>query len=114
MRIGELSRRAGVSASRIRFYEKRKLLPPAVRGANGYRDYPCSAEATLSLIDGAQRLGFSLGQIRVGLGGSETDFPSPAAVAEALREKLTSVEQHIEEAQARRRHLMQLMKEMGA
>lgn len=113
MRIGELSRRAGVSASRIRFYEKHELLPPAVRRANGYRDYPLSAVKTLSLIDGAQRLGFSLGEIRVGLSEAAPDFPSPAAVVEALQAKLASVEQHIEEAQARRRQLLKLLKQIG-
>ena len=112
MRIGELSRRAGISASRIRLYEKRKLIPPAVRGANGHREYPLSAEKTLSLIDCARRLGFSLGEIRVGISEAAPDFPSPAAMAEALRARLTSVEQHIEEAQARRRQVLQLLKEM--
>jgi MerR family transcriptional regulator, copper efflux regulator len=50
MRIGELSRRTGISTSRIRFYEKRKVLPKAARGGNGYREYPDAAAKTLALI----------------------------------------------------------------
>jgi DNA-binding transcriptional MerR regulator len=38
MRIGELSRRTGVKAHQLRYYEAQGLLE-ADRGANGYRDY---------------------------------------------------------------------------
>jgi DNA-binding transcriptional MerR regulator len=38
MRIGELSRRTGVNAHQLRYYESQGLLEPA-RGANGYREY---------------------------------------------------------------------------
>jgi len=40
MRIGELSRRTGISTSRIRFYEKHDVLPEPIRDENGYRTYP--------------------------------------------------------------------------
>lgn len=39
MKIGELARRTGLAASRIRFYEEAGLLV-VQRQANGYRDYP--------------------------------------------------------------------------
>jgi DNA-binding transcriptional MerR regulator len=42
MRIGELSRRTGVNAHQLRYYESQGLLEPA-RGANGYREYDESA-----------------------------------------------------------------------
>jgi DNA-binding transcriptional MerR regulator len=42
MRIGELSRRTGVNAHQLRYYEAQGLLEPA-RGANGYREYDESA-----------------------------------------------------------------------
>ena len=32
MRIGELSKKAGISTSRIRFYERHEVLPKAIRG----------------------------------------------------------------------------------
>ena len=53
MRIGELSKRTGISTSRIRFYEKRGVLSKAARGENGYREYPDTAMKMLSLIDDA-------------------------------------------------------------
>ncbi|MGC0418287.1 MerR family transcriptional regulator [Embleya sp. AB8] len=42
MRIGELSRRTGVNAHQLRYYETQGLLE-ADRGANGYREYDESA-----------------------------------------------------------------------
>lgn len=38
MLIGELSRRTGVNAHQLRYYEAQGLLEPE-RGANGYREY---------------------------------------------------------------------------
>jgi DNA-binding transcriptional MerR regulator len=63
MRIGFLAARAGIPASRIRFYESKGLLPPPARRASGYRDYDDEALATLMLIRRAQRLGYSLAEI---------------------------------------------------
>jgi DNA-binding transcriptional MerR regulator len=113
MRIGELSKKTGIATSRIRFYEAHALLPKATRGENGYRDYPDSAVKMLHLIDGAQRLGFSLSEIRFGLSEAAPNFPSHAAMVRALRSKLASIDQHIKEAQARRREIVKLLKEMS-
>jgi MerR family transcriptional regulator, copper efflux regulator len=97
MRIGELSRTAGISTSRIRFYEKHEVLPKARRSENGYREYPDTAVKMLSLIDDAQRLGFSLSEIRDGLSESAPNFPSRASMVKALRSKLESIDRHIKE-----------------
>jgi DNA-binding transcriptional MerR regulator len=64
MKIGELAKLTGLSASRIRFYESAGLLQAVARKANGYRDYPVETAAVLEIIDSAQRAGFSLEQIR--------------------------------------------------
>ncbi len=111
MRIGELSRRTGISTSRIRFYEKHDVLPKPVRGENGYRTYPDTAVKILELIDGAQRLGFSLSEIRTGLSEAAPNLPSHAAMAKALRGKLAHIDQHMKEVRARRRQIVKLLKE---
>lgn len=64
MKIGELARRTGLTASRIRFYESLGLLPMVDRLPNGYRHYPKDAQLVLELIDTAQQAGFSLDEIR--------------------------------------------------
>jgi DNA-binding transcriptional MerR regulator len=68
--IGALARRLNVSTSMLRFYEREGLLAPERRSASGYRLYPQSAEKTLLFIRRAQRLGFSLNDIRLLLRGS--------------------------------------------
>ena len=113
MRIGELSRRTGISTSRIRFYEKHNVLPKPTRNGNGYRTYPDTAVKFLSLIDGAQRLGFSLSEIRAALSEAAPNFPSRAAMVKALRGKLDHIDQHIKEVRARQRQIVKLFGEMS-
>jgi DNA-binding transcriptional MerR regulator len=113
MRIGELSQKTGIAPSRIRFYERREVLPEANRGENGYREYPATAVKMLQLIDGAQRLGFSLSEIRAGLSEAAPHFPSHEAMVTALRNKLEHIDQHMKEVRARRRAIVALLEELG-
>jgi DNA-binding transcriptional MerR regulator len=64
MRIGELAKRSGLAASRIRFYEASGLIKSVERTSNGYRDYAPDAEWLLEMITSAQSAGFSLEEIR--------------------------------------------------
>ncbi|MGA0602842.1 MerR family transcriptional regulator [Caulobacter sp. KR2-114] len=113
MRIGELSRLTGVAPSRIRFYERNGVLPPAGRGLNGYREYPQTAVKRLGLIDTSQRLGFSLAEIRAALAEAAPNFPSHDALARALRAKLAALDQHLKDVRARRREIEALLRSLG-
>ena len=64
MKIGELAKRTGLSASKIRFYEDIGLLKMVERKANGYRSYPEEAEVVLNLIVSGQQAGFSLDELK--------------------------------------------------
>ncbi|KMN81076.1 MerR family transcriptional regulator [Chromobacterium alkanivorans] len=64
MKIGELAKRCGMTASRIRFYEASGLIRAVARGANGYRDYGPETLRLLEVISSAQNAGFSLDEIR--------------------------------------------------
>ena len=112
MRIGELARRSELSTSRIRFYEARGLLPKADRRDNGYRDYAEAAVETLRLIQGAQELGFSLGEIKRGLAQAGAQPPPKDEMLEALRRKLASLDRHIGEVTLRRQRIIDLIEKI--
>lgn len=90
MKIGELARRTGLTASRIRFYESLGLLPMVDRMPNGYRHYPKDAQLVLELIDTAQQAGFSLDEIRTLL-PTNLEKWGHAALAATLRRKLADI-----------------------
>lgn len=106
MKIGEVAKRAGVTTSRIRFYEAEGLIPSAPRGANGYRDYPETLVATLRFVEQAQRLGFSLKEIA---GHAAMEGKVCETLPQKLRDKLAEVDAHIAAAQARRAELVTLI-----
>lgn len=60
--ICDVAQRAGTSASRIRYYEARGLLPEPEREA-GKRRYGEEVFRRLAIIDAAQRVGFTLEEI---------------------------------------------------
>lgn len=91
MKIGELAKLTGLTASRIRFYESAGLLQAVARRANGYRDYPPDAASILEIIDSAQRAGFSLAQIRHLLPLGDGSWNHDELLV-ALREKVAEIE----------------------
>jgi DNA-binding transcriptional MerR regulator len=74
LRIGEVAERAGMSASRIRYYEAVGLLPEPNRAA-GKRLYTDDILRRLAIIDAAQHVGFTLEQIRDLLGSGAQNAP---------------------------------------
>jgi DNA-binding transcriptional MerR regulator len=64
LRIGQVAQRTGLSVDAIRFYEKSGLLARPARTQGGYRLYQEREVADLEFIQKAQRLGFSLNEIR--------------------------------------------------
>ncbi|MDP9848852.1 MerR family transcriptional regulator [Streptosporangium lutulentum] len=73
MLIGELSRRTGVNAHQLRYYEAQGLLE-ADRGANGYREYDENAVLRVKQI--RHLLG-------AGLSSEDIAYLLPCAVGEA-------------------------------
>jgi MerR family redox-sensitive transcriptional activator SoxR len=65
--IGEIARQAGVRPSRIRYYESIGLLPTPER-VSGKRRYEPDVLRRLTVIAAAQRIGFTLDEIRQLLG----------------------------------------------
>ncbi|MGE4438188.1 MerR family transcriptional regulator [Achromobacter sp.] len=91
MNIGELAKRTGLTASRIRFYESAGLLRAVARRPNGYRTYPPETISALELITTAQQVGFSLDEIRVLL-PDDGKIWDRDALLRALRRKVSEIE----------------------
>ncbi len=60
--IGETSRRSGVAASALRFYEERGLIT-SERAGSGHRRFPRPVLRRVAFIVFAQRIGLSLDEI---------------------------------------------------
>ena len=60
--IGEVSRRSGVAASALRFYEERDLIT-SERAGSGHRRYPRPVLRRIAFIVFAQRIGLTLDEI---------------------------------------------------
>ena len=93
--IGQLAKQVGVRPSTLRFYEKEGLLQPNGRSESGYRYYGTDAAQTVRLIQRAQRLGFSLADIRPLLQAWETGDLSDAAVVATAEHRYLALEAQI-------------------
>lgn len=63
MKIGEFSRRTGLPASTLHFYERKGLISPE-RNASGHRDYDESDLAWIAFIERLKETGMPLAQIK--------------------------------------------------
>lgn len=95
--IGELAKRASVSTSLLRYYEKEALLEPAGRTAAGYRLYAPEAERTLRFIRSAQRYGFSLNDIKLILGATAASEETDADIRAIAEERFLDIERRVTE-----------------
>lgn len=114
MKIGEIAKAAGVTTSRIRFYERKGIIPPADRGPNGYRDYPPDLVALLRFIEQAQGLGFTLREIadvEIGTGDHIVSCTDALALLAKKHETVTAL---IAEARDRKRRIEALMADLEA
>ena len=97
--IGELAKRTALSIDAIRFYERRKLLPPAPRSAGRFRLYTPDAIEHLRFVRRMQGLGFSLQEIKELMGVRADRAHACSAVRQFLKTKLADVAVRIRELQ---------------
>ncbi len=95
--IGQLARRVGLRPSALRYYEAEGLLSPSDRTEAGYRLYDPAAADTLRLIQRAQRLGFSLAEIRALLAAWQTGNLDDAALLATAEARYLALERQITE-----------------
>ncbi|MGK5558184.1 MerR family transcriptional regulator [Actinomadura kijaniata] len=107
MLIGELSRRTGVRAHQLRYYEARGLLEPR-RGPGGYREYGDDAVLTVGQIRSLLGAGLSTDDIAFMLpcvtGTTPRLEPCPELL-DGMRERLRVLDEHIDTLLRSRRAL---------
>ncbi len=97
--IGEIARRAEVNVETIRYYQRKGLIGIPDKPTRGYRRYPADSVALIRFIKRAQRVGFSLAEIRtlLSLGsGRCSDIQTLA------RRKLEEIDQQLQRLQQMR------------
>lgn len=114
MKIGELAKSAGVSPSKVRFYEARGLLASAPRQENGYRSYGPRDQKRLLLIKRAQNLGFTLSEIAGFLALSDDERRAKKGVVEAAEAKLVEIDRLLSGIHERRRQIVDFIDELSA
>jgi DNA-binding transcriptional MerR regulator len=95
--IAELARRAGVTASALRYYEELGLLPPPAR-ISGQRRYPASAARLVAAILLYSDAGFTLAEQKA-LMASRAGTPGWRQLAQR---KLAELDEQIARAEAAR------------
>lgn len=111
--IGEVSRRAGVKVTTIRFYEQIGLLPVASRTGSNRRQYDTDDVRRLAFIRHARALGFEIDAIRTLL-TLQDDLDQPCSTADAIaKARLEEVEQRITSLAALRAELELMIEGCG-
>jgi len=96
MNIGHASKKSGLPAKTIRYYEDIGLLKPD-RSDNGYRDYSMSDVHKLRFLQRSRGLGFSVEECRQLLALYEDKERASSDVKSIARTKLKEIERKITE-----------------
>lgn len=104
LKIGEVSKRTGITVGALRYYEELGLLA-SERGQNGYRYYPDSAVHQVQFIKKAQTLGFSLEDIGHVLNVHQQGDVPCDLVQSILQEKIEQLNVQIQEMQTFKNNL---------
>jgi len=96
-KIGEVANLLNISIDTLRYYEKIKLLKPIKRTDSGIRLYSDNDLARIKFVQQAQKMSFSLDEIRQLLSFRDSpEMPKPK-VRHLVLEKLSAIETHINE-----------------
>lgn len=105
MQISELAGRTGVSVHALRHYERLGLLQP-LRRANGYRDYPDTAQREVVFIAMSRQLGFALADIGPRLLQYRAGRLRVQDMVEALQERALQLQTQIDLLQAQKQRVL--------
>ena len=108
-KIGDVATTAGVSVDTLRYYEKIGLLKNIYRNESGVRLYSDKDISQLNFIKRAQRMNFSLDEIRDLLDMRTDPQKACTEARELTAKKLQDVEAHLIELNSLRNELQLLL-----
>ena len=109
--IGRLAERAGVGVETVRFYQREGLVDVPPRPPGGQRRYAPEVARRIAFIKRAQRLGFTLDEVRNLL--LLEDGQGCAAARALAQGKLETIEARMADLERMRRALAALVAECG-
>lgn len=112
--IGQIGCQAGMKPSAVRYYERRGVIPPAQRLANGYRVYDLQAVRRLCFVRRAQALGMRLKDAQELLQLAEAGRSPCRRVRQLARQRVGEIDQRIRELRTLRGQLEQLLRRKPA
>lgn len=111
MTAGEVAREAGVSTQTIHYYERSGLLPRARRNDADYRMFGREAVTKTRFVKRAQRLGFTLHEIRELLSLSDNDVNECAEAKARAERKVAEIDLKVKSLISIQRALSRLIEE---
>ncbi|MEZ4515749.1 MAG: MerR family transcriptional regulator [Chloroflexota bacterium] len=112
--IGELAKQTGLRTSALRYYEQEGLLLPADRTEAGYRLYAPESIDTVRLIQRAQRLGFSLTEIRTLMDAWQAGNLDDQAVLNTAESRHLALERQLTELRVLQHELELFLQDLRA
>jgi DNA-binding transcriptional MerR regulator len=111
LKIGEVSKRSGISIEALRFYEKGGLLDNPARTESGYRVYGEEVLERLAFIKRAQALGFSLDEIKRIVEDARKGESPCDEVREIVRRRMEELDARLRELHLFRKELKHTLEE---
>ncbi len=108
-KIGQVAHLLNISIDTLRYYEKIQLLVSIKRTSGGVRLYSDDDLSRIQFIQHAQKMGFSLEDIKQLLCFRDSPTTAKPQVRELVGEKLAAIEAHIEKLTVLRDELTQLV-----
>ncbi len=107
--IGEVAKRSGASRKALRLYEDTGILAPPRRTPSGYRVYDRETLELLSFIRRAQRLGFTLEEIKEIVAIKRAGRAPCPHVRDLVRRKTSELDQKLSDLMEIRKGLRALL-----
>ncbi len=107
--IGELAKHARVNLETIRYYERQELLPKPPRSQSGYRAFPEESVRRIRFIKQAQKVGFSLKEIKELLMLQAEPHSIGADLGERVEAKIAHIEKKLRALRTIKKDLSRLI-----